>query len=63
MDARLTDFYLLYYAKNDLTEDEVQWYWEGANRENIDGIIKEQFKNWLSKFRPGRVSSFRDLDA
>jgi hypothetical protein len=26
MDTRLKDFYLLYYAKDDLTIDEVQWY-------------------------------------
>lgn len=47
MDSRLTDFYLLYYAKEDLTVDEVQWYWDGANRENIDQIIKEHFQNWI----------------
>jgi hypothetical protein len=34
-DSRYIDFSLLYYAKEDLTMDEVQWYWEGANRDNI----------------------------
>jgi hypothetical protein len=57
MDSRLTNFYLLYYAKNDLTGDDVQWYWEGANRENIDNIVKEQFKNWLSKFEQERQTT------
>jgi hypothetical protein len=44
------DFYLLYYAKADLTTSEVQWYWDGANRENIDQIIKERFQRWLNDF-------------
>ena len=30
--------------------DEVQWYWDGANRENIDQIIQERFKKWLTEF-------------
>jgi hypothetical protein len=50
MDAAYMDFYLLYYAKDDLTVDEVQWYWDGANRENIDQIIQERFKKWLTEF-------------
>jgi hypothetical protein len=50
MDAGYMDFYLLYYAKDDLTVDEVQWYWGGANRENIDEIIQRQFKTWITEF-------------
>jgi hypothetical protein len=49
-DSRYMDFYLLYFAKDDLMVDEVQWYWEGANRENIDQIISDKFKKWLSEF-------------
>ena len=49
-DSRYMDFYLLYFAKDDLMVDEVQWYWEGANRENIDQIIRDKFKQWLSEF-------------
>jgi hypothetical protein len=44
------DFYLLYFAKDDLLIDEVQWYWEGANRENIDKIIRDKFRQWLNEF-------------
>jgi hypothetical protein len=49
-DSRYMDFYLLYFAKDDLMVDEVQWYWEGANRENIDQIIRDKFKQWLGEF-------------
>ena len=49
-DSRYMDFYLLYFTKDDLMVDEVQWYWEGANRENIDQIIRNKFKQWLSEF-------------
>lgn len=44
------DFYLLYYAKDELTFDETQWYWEGANRHNMDEIIKDYFIKWLHEF-------------
>lgn len=47
-DRELTDFYLLYHAKWDLESSEVQWYWEDANRSNIDRIIEEHARNWLS---------------
>lgn len=50
LDSAYMDFYLLYYAKDDLTVDEVQWYWDGANRENIDKIIKERFRQWMTDF-------------
>lgn len=46
-DKDLYDFYSLYFAKDDLLTSENQWYWIGADRSNIDGIIKEYFENWL----------------
>ena len=54
MDSRLKDFYLLYYAKEDLTVDVVQWYWEGANRENIHQLIRGRFQNWINNFKHER---------
>lgn len=42
----LYDFYSLYFAKDDLSYSENQWYWDGATRENIDKIITEYFKSW-----------------
>lgn len=43
----LYDFYLLYFAYTDLQESEVQWYWEGATRENIVSIIRDRAKAFL----------------
>jgi hypothetical protein len=42
----LMDFYLLYFASSDLETSEVQWYWKGANRDNIAKIIDDYFLNW-----------------
>jgi len=41
------DFYLLYFAYTDLQESEVQWYWEGATRENIVSIIRDRAEVFL----------------
>lgn len=49
MDSAYMDFYLLYFAKDDLNESENQWYWDDANRSNIDQIIKENFQKYLNK--------------
>jgi hypothetical protein len=43
----LYDFYLLHWAKSDLQEQEVQWYWPDADRENIDSVISSHFETWL----------------
>jgi len=43
------DFYNLYFAKDDLSVQEVQWYWENANRSNIDQVITNFFNDWLEK--------------
>ena len=42
-ESSLYDFYSLYFAKEDLEYSTHQWYWENANRENIDQIIKDYF--------------------
>lgn len=55
MDDRYVDFYLLYYAKDDLALDEVQWYWSDANRDNIDHIIKDRFQMWLDEFNQQNI--------
>jgi hypothetical protein len=36
------DFYLLYYAATDLDYDDVQYYWDGATRENIRQLIRDR---------------------
>jgi len=45
-ETSLEDFAMLYYANDDLSYSENQWYWEGATRENIDEIIKNYFVEW-----------------
>jgi hypothetical protein len=50
MDVEYQDFALLYWAKEDLIDAEVQWYWDGADRTNIDVIIKEQLEDYIMKF-------------
>jgi hypothetical protein len=44
---KLYDFYLLYFAYAHLLESEVQWYWEGADRSNIQAIIRERINVFL----------------
>jgi hypothetical protein len=50
MDNRLLNFSLLYWAKEDLLYDEVQWYWHGANRDNIDRITHSEFAKWKQEY-------------
>ena len=50
MDIEFQDFALLYWAKDDLIYEDYQYYWDGANRSNIDNIIKEQFDNYKKEF-------------
>ncbi|NRS90814.1 hypothetical protein HNQ02_003761 [Flavobacterium sp. 7E] len=50
MENEYMNFYLLYFAKDDLRDQEYQYYWNDANRENIDQIITEYFKNWKTKY-------------
>ena len=46
----LYDFYSLYYAKEDLLESDNQWYWEGADKNNIDSIIIDSFNKWKDNY-------------
>ena len=48
------NFYLLYFAKDDLTEQEYQHYWNDANQENINQIITENFKNWKTEYETNK---------
>jgi len=46
-DKALQQFYFLYYAKTDLMIEEVQWYIDGVDRNNVDETIKNYFTEWL----------------
>jgi sulfur relay (sulfurtransferase) DsrC/TusE family protein len=50
MDSELFYFYLLYFANDELNDMGVQFYWEGADMQNIDTIIKQQFQKWLRQY-------------
>ena len=45
----LYDFYLLYWASSDLRDSEVQWYWPGATRQNIESIIRQRTVKFVSE--------------
>jgi hypothetical protein len=45
----LYDFYLLYFAKDDLITLENTWYWPNVNKSNIDDVIKDYFVEWKMK--------------
>jgi hypothetical protein len=51
MEGEYRDFFLLYFAEDDLLDAEVQWCWPGADRNNIDQIIEQQFRHWLDANR------------
>jgi len=42
----LYDFYLLYFALDDLKYMDHQEYWPDADRENIHTVISEYFSSW-----------------
>lgn len=45
--SAIYDFYSLYWAWSDLQYDEMQWYWEGATKDNIEQIVVNTAKGWL----------------
>ena len=45
----LLDFYLLFFALDDLEYSANQGYWPNATRKNINSIITEYFKNWIKE--------------
>lgn len=54
MDGEYQVLALLYWAKEDLLYSDVQHYWNGADRSNIDKIIKEQFEIYINKIELDR---------
>jgi hypothetical protein len=49
-DKELFDFYLLAFAKEELDDLGVQFYWNDADSSNIDTIINNKFEDWKSKY-------------
>lgn len=46
-DKLIFDFYLLYWAWQDLDYENDQHYWKGANRNNIEQIVVEKANKWV----------------
>jgi hypothetical protein len=46
--TELRSFYLLRFAWEDLQDREVQWYWPGATRENIDDIMLGEAQRFVA---------------
>lgn len=46
----LSPFYFLYYAWLELVEIRVNFYYEGANLENIEALLKKEASDWIDKF-------------
>lgn len=61
MESEYMDFYLLYFAKDDLNDSENQWYWDCADRNNIDAIIKEKFQEYIDKIDETRKTTVKQI--
>ena len=46
--SELQPFYLLRFAWEDLQEQEMQWYWPGADRGNIEDIMMGEANRFLA---------------
>lgn len=51
----LSPFYLLYWADDDLKHGDVQWYWEGATKENMSAITRDYFQEWVKDHAYGAI--------
>lgn len=54
-DRKLFDFYLLSFARQELEEAGEQFYWDGANNDNINTIINTEFLEWKCKYESMQV--------
>jgi hypothetical protein len=50
----IQNFYLLHFASKDLKNNDVQWYWPDANKDNIDQVVKDYFRSWITA-HPGNI--------
>lgn len=47
--SNIHDFYLLYYARLDLREQDYQYYWPEADRSNIDACTVERMRLFVNQ--------------
>lgn len=54
MNQSLMPFYLLYHAWDELEQIGENYYFEGADLDNIEEVIKEQAKEWIEVYVNGK---------
>lgn len=47
--ADLEPFFLLHFAAEDLIGSEMQWYWPGATKDNIDEIMVQEAQRFIAQ--------------
>lgn len=55
VSTEFQNFAFLYWAKEDLMYSDFQHYWEGADKTNMDKIIKEQFQLYISRLDQEKI--------
>jgi len=56
-DEELFPFYLLAYAQEELEELGVQFYWQDADKSNIDSIIRDKLLEWKRNYENATMKS------
>ncbi len=53
-DSRIMDFYLLHHGWSELEEIGVNYYFDGADLNNIEQILKKEARKWIDKYINGK---------
>ena len=53
-ESGLMNFYLIYYGWDELEEIGVNYYFEGADLDNIEEILKKEARKWIDKYVNGK---------
>jgi len=54
-ESGLLNFYLIYHGWDELEEIGVNYYFEGANLDNIEEVLKKEARKWIDKYVHGKV--------
>jgi len=54
MNSGLMNFYLLYYAWDEPEEIGVNYYFDGADLDNMEEVLKKEAKKWIEKYVNGK---------
>lgn len=50
LPSDLQPVYLLHFAAEDLVDSDMQWYWDGATRQNIDALMREEARRFIARY-------------